>query len=61
LATDLDPKLRDGQRAMDFAEKAFATIGRKDPKILETLAAAYAELSQFTNAVRCQEEALALL
>jgi WD40 repeat protein len=61
LATAADPKLRDGQRALDFAEQAVAATNRKDPMIMDTLAAAYAELGQFTNAVRCQEEAIALL
>ena len=61
LATNPDPLLRNGQRAVDFAEKAVAATNRKDPMILDTLAAAYAELGQFTNAVRCDQEAIALL
>ncbi len=40
LATDPDPQLRDGQRSLEFAEKAFAASNRKDPTILDTLAAA---------------------
>ena len=61
LATDPDPKLRDGRTALNFADKAVAATNRKDPVILDTLAAAYAELGQFTNAVRCEREAIALL
>ena len=60
LATNPDPKLRDGRRAVDFAEKAIAATNRKDPKVLDTLAAAYAELGQFMDAVRCEQEAIAL-
>jgi eukaryotic-like serine/threonine-protein kinase len=61
LATDPDPKLRDGPRAVDFAEKAVAATHREDPITLNTLAAAYAELGQFTNAVHCEQEAIGLL
>ena len=46
---------------MLIAEKAVALTSRKDPRILDTLAAAYAEAGQFTNAVNVQKEAMALL
>ena len=61
LATSPDPKLRDGPRAVALAEKAVAGTDRKKPMILDTLAAAYAEAGQFTNAIRVQEEAITLL
>jgi hypothetical protein len=61
LATNPDPKMRDGPRAVDLAKKAVTMTSRKDPGILDTLAAAYAELGQFTNAVRCEQEAIVLL
>jgi WD40 repeat protein len=61
LATDPDPEMRDGQRAMDFAEKAAGATNHKDPVIMDTLAAAYAELGQFTNAARYEQGAIALL
>jgi hypothetical protein len=44
-----------------FAEKAVAATNRKNPSYLDTLAAAYAETLQFTNAVAVQQEAIALL
>ena len=53
--------LRDGPTAVTLAEKAVADTSRKDPLILDTLAAAYAEVGQFTNATRIQQEAIALL
>ena len=53
--------VRDGPRAVGFAEKAAAATNRKDPNILDTLAAAYAEAGQFTNAVTVQKEAIALV
>ncbi len=61
LATAAAPKLRDGPVALILAEKAVAGTNRKDPLIVDTLAAAYAEVGQFTNAVRVQQEAIALL
>ncbi|MBE0544939.1 MAG: tetratricopeptide repeat protein [Verrucomicrobia bacterium] len=61
LATAPSPKLRDGPVALTLAEKAVAGTNRKDPMIVDTLAAAYAEVGQFTNAVRVQLEAIALL
>ena len=61
LATNPDPKLRDGQRAVELAENAVAAENRKNPQILDTLAAAYAEVGKFTNAVRVEQEAMALL
>src|SRR5207247_6499984 len=50
----------DGPLAVVFAEKAVAGTHRKDPNLLDTLAAAYAEAGQFTNAVGVQQEAMAL-
>jgi len=61
LATSADPKLRDGPTAVRLAEKAVAKTNRKDPMILDTLAAAYAEVGQFARAVTAQQEAIALL
>jgi tetratricopeptide (TPR) repeat protein len=61
LAIAPSPTLRDGSVALTLAEKAVAGTNRKDPMIVDTLAAAYAEVGQFTNAVRVQHEAIALL
>jgi WD40 repeat protein/serine/threonine protein kinase len=61
LATSPDDQVRDGNKALKLATKAAAATARKDANILDTLAAAYAEVGQFTNAVRVEEEAMALL
>jgi len=61
LATSHFSELRDGPRAVTIAEKAVAGTNRKNPIMVDTLAAAYAETGQFTNAVRVQQEAIALL
>jgi Flp pilus assembly protein TadD len=44
-----------------FAGKALLATNRDDPGTLRILAAAYAEAGQFNNAVRVQQEAMALL
>ncbi len=44
-----------------MAEKAAAATGWKDGNILDTLAPAYAEAGDFTNAVRVQRQAIELL
>jgi tetratricopeptide (TPR) repeat protein len=52
---------RDGHVAVMLAEKAVALTSHTNAAILDTLAAAYAEAGQFTNAVNVQKEATALL
>lgn len=61
LATCPDPKVRDGPSAVAFAEKAVARNEGNAGYVPDTLAAAYAEAGQFTNAVKIQKEAIALL
>jgi len=61
LATSHHRELRDGPSALKFAEQAVSHTNRKDPLMVDTLAAAYAEVGQFTNAVRVQQEAIALI
>jgi hypothetical protein len=61
LATGPEPGLRNGPEAVGFAEKAVAANDRKDPAILDTLAAAYAEAGQFAKAISVQQEAIDLL
>jgi hypothetical protein len=61
LATSDLSAVRDGHRALDLAEKAVASAARKDPMYLDTLAAAYAELGEFGNATKVQNEAIGLL
>jgi predicted Zn-dependent protease len=43
-----------------FAERAVAKTERKDPGILDTLAAAYAEAGDFAKAEHAQREAIDL-
>ncbi len=54
LATDPDPALRDPERAVVFAEKATRLTGEKDPRVLDTLAAAHAAGGDFESALRWQ-------
>ena len=61
LAASNDPQIRDGVDAVTFAERAVTAIKPKDPFILNTLAAAYAEVEQFTNAINTEKEAIGLL
>jgi hypothetical protein len=61
LATDPDPKNRDGSKAVVYAEKAVAATSRTNDAYLDTLAAAYAEAGRFTNAIEAQQDAIILL
>jgi tetratricopeptide (TPR) repeat protein len=56
-ATAADARLRDGQKAVALAEKASRLTTNSVPLILGTLAAAYAENSQFDQAVQTAERA----
>jgi len=58
LATAGTAGIRDGTGALAIAEKIMAATGRKKAAYLDTLAAAYAETGQFTNAVSVQNEAI---
>jgi eukaryotic-like serine/threonine-protein kinase len=60
LATSADASVRDGAEAVTYAEKAVVATSRKDVGFLDTLAAAYAEAGEFTQAVATEKEALAL-
>ncbi len=60
LATAPDPNLRDGARAVRWAEQANRAAGNPDPLILRTLAASYAEAGRFADAIRTAEAALPL-
>ena len=61
LATSENSDIRDGSNAVFLAEKAVAATNRKTPVELDTLAAAYAEVSQFEKAASTEQEAIALL
>ena len=51
LATSSDASIRDGARAVDFAQQAVALSGGREPQFLRTLAAAYAETGRFSEAI----------
>lgn len=57
LATASDTSIRDGNRANEIAEKAVQLSGGKDPNYLRTLAAAYAEVGRFSEAIATAEHA----
>ena len=63
LATDPDASVRNASEAVAFAERAFHQSQGRDPAVLDTLAAAYAEAGRFSEAVRvgqlAQEQAAA--
>ncbi|HKP05154.1 MAG TPA: tetratricopeptide repeat protein [Chthoniobacterales bacterium] len=60
FATCPDKACRDGKRAVDLATKACEMREWKDPEILDTLAAAFAEVGDFDQAIKRQSEALKL-
>jgi tetratricopeptide (TPR) repeat protein len=60
LATCPDAAIRNGARAVELAQQAQRVSGGKDPALLGTLAAAYAETGQFTQAVATARSALGL-
>ncbi|MCS7237055.1 MAG: tetratricopeptide repeat protein [Thermoguttaceae bacterium] len=60
LCTSPDDQLRDGKRALELAEKACKLLEYKAAFALSTLAAAYAELGDFDNAIRWAEKAVEL-
>jgi tetratricopeptide (TPR) repeat protein len=60
LATAPDPSLRNGSQALELATRANQLSGGRDPVILRTLAAAYAENGQFSKALESAKSALDL-
>ncbi len=60
LATSPDASLRDGAGAVALAERAAEFSGGRDPAVLDTLAAAYAEAGRFPDAIATARRALAL-
>lgn len=60
FATSPDDSIRNGDRAVNLAEKAVALPGGETPMVLRTLAAAYAENRQFDKAADTAERAAQL-
>jgi tetratricopeptide (TPR) repeat protein len=60
LATDGDAALRDGVRAVRLAERARGVAGTDNPRLLDTLAAAYAETGEYARAADTAQRAAAL-
>jgi len=60
LATSPDAAVRNGVRAVELAQQAQPASGGKDPAILGTLAAAYAEAGRYSDAVTTARRALDL-
>jgi spermidine synthase len=58
LATDPEASIRNGVEATVLAERAVRQIQGRDPAILETLAAAYAESGRFVEAVQTAQTAV---
>jgi tetratricopeptide (TPR) repeat protein len=61
LATWPDASVRNGSDAIVLAEKASELSDGKDPRILRTLAAVYAEAEHFPEAITAAKQALALV
>ena len=60
LASNPDPKVRDGAAAVQLAERVCALAGSNSPSFLDTLGAAYAEAGRYADAVNTAERAGAL-
>ena len=60
LATDPNPSFRNGADAVGFAESALRLAGDRDPAVLDTLAAAYAEAGRFSEAIETADHARVL-
>ena len=60
LATHPDPAVRDRAKAVRLAERAAELTGRRQPVILDTLAAAYAAAGDFERAAATAQEAASL-
>lgn len=60
LATSPDDKVRNGREAVELAKAACTATGSQDPLLLETLAAAFAEAGQWSEAVATATSAVTL-
>jgi tetratricopeptide (TPR) repeat protein len=57
LATHPDASIRDGARAVQLAQEACERTNYRDPILLDTLAAAYAETGRFQDAIQIERTA----
>ena len=60
LATSSDVSIRDGAKAVGFAQQAVALSGGREPQFLRTLGAAYAETGRFPEAIAAARQAAAI-
>jgi protein O-mannosyl-transferase len=60
LATNPNASIRNGAEAVELAERAAKLSDEREPAILGTLAAAYAETGQFVAAIKTVERAVVL-
>jgi len=60
LATSPQASLRNGNKAVELAQRANQLTGGENPVILHTLAAAYAEVGRFSDAMRSAQKAIEL-
>ena len=60
LATSSDGSIRDGVRAVEFAQEAVQLSRGRDPNFVRTLAAAYAESSRFSEAIAAAQQAITI-
>jgi predicted Zn-dependent protease len=58
FATCMQDPLRNGTNALELAEQANKLTGGEDPIVLKTLAAAWAENGDFSNAITTAQQAL---
>jgi tetratricopeptide (TPR) repeat protein/tRNA A-37 threonylcarbamoyl transferase component Bud32 len=61
LATSPSSEFRNGTNVISLAGKAVTLTSRTNAVYLDTLAAAYAACGQYTNAVKVQQEAIAMM
>jgi tetratricopeptide (TPR) repeat protein len=60
LATSPDDSLRNGGKAIQLAEEALRISGRRIPILFRTLAAAYAEIGEFSKAIQTAQQGVDL-